>query len=360
VSIEKQISELVSSKVRSLNAYKVPESTGLIKLDAMENPWEWSGEIEERWKQKLSGAQINRYPSADSASLKLALRNLMGIGDDFDIILGNGSDEIIQLLVMLIAHSNRPVLSIEPSFVMYKMLSIWLNVEYVGVPLNSDFSLDTNVILTSIKEHNPAVTFIAQPNNPTGNLFEVNAIREIAQATSGLVVVDEAYIAFSDSDSLHLLDEFSNILLMRTLSKVGLAGLRLGVLIGGQQWLREINKIRLPYNINVLTQISAEFAIDNYHVFEAQTKILRENRATLYSQLVSLEGVDVWPSSANFLLIRVLNKDVVSTHQALKDRGVLVKMLHGSHELLENCLRVNVSTKEENEQLVVALKSVLT
>jgi len=360
VSIEQQISELVSAEVRSLGAYKVPESTGLIKLDAMENPWEWSGDLETRWKEQLSGAQINRYPSADASSLKSAIRNLMGVGDDFDIILGNGSDEIIQLLVMLIAHTNRPILSVEPSFVMYKMLSVWLNVDYVGVPLNQDFSMDVNAILNAIKDNDPAIIFIAQPNNPTGNLFDVDAIREIAKSTRGLVVVDEAYIAFSDSDSLHLLDEFSNVLLMRTLSKVGLAGLRLGILIGSKQWLQEINKIRLPYNINVLTQISAEFAIENYQVFELQTKRLRSNRESLLSQLETIPGVYVWPSSANFLLVRIVDKDVNSVHQFLKDQGVLVKLLHGGHDLLVNCLRVNVSTEEENEQLVAALKSALS
>lgn len=353
------IEKLVPKEIRDLSPYNVPSSEGMLKLDAMENPWTWPDSLVARWIDRLSSAEINRYPSADAGSLKLAIRKQMGVKDQYDILLGNGSDELIQLLIMLVAQSGRPILGVEPSFVMYKTIAKWLNVKYVAVPLNVDFQLDEVALNNEIESSNPAIIFIAQPNNPTGNLFDIDSIKLVIEKSSGLVVIDEAYTAFSDSDLSNLLDDYSNVLIMRTLSKVGLAGLRLGLLFGSPDWIAEINKVRLPYNINVLTQLSTEFALENFEVFEAQTDQLRKNRDLLFQELSVVPGLQVWPSSANFLLVRCLDMDAVYFHRELKNQGILVKILHGSHPHLDQCLRINVSSQEENNKLLEALKLVI-
>lgn len=352
------IEALVSDSVRSIQSYKVADAAGMVKLDAMENPWEWPEAMKDEWSLLLREVNINRYPSASSPQLKSAIQRHMGVSDNDDILLGNGSDELIQIITMMIGHSGRPIMAVEPSFVMYKLVSTWLNVPYVPVTLNADFQLDLPAMLKAIGEHNPAVIFIAQPNNPTGNLFDVDSIGSIAQASDGLVVLDEAYTAFSDSDLLPLLSDYANVLVMRTLSKVGLAGLRLGMLIGAKPWIAELDKLRLPYNINALTQLSTEFALKHFHVFEDQTQRIRENRTALFTALSEFVELKVWPSAANFLLVRSLSVGATELHAALKSQGILVKLLHGAHPLLEECLRINVSSEEENAFLIAALKKV--
>ena len=352
------IEALVPASVRSIQSYKVAESEGMVKLDAMENPWVWPTEMVDEWSALMRGVDINRYPSASAPRLKESIRSHMGVSDDDDILLGNGSDELIQIITMMISQSGRPIMAVEPSFVMYRLVATWMNVPYVPVSLTPDFQLDVPAVLEGIAAHNPSVIFIAQPNNPTGNLFDVASIRRIVGATDGLVILDEAYTAFSESDLLPLLSEFPNVLVMRTLSKVGLAGLRLGMLIGAKPWIAELDKLRLPYNVNVLTQLSTEFALKHFHVFESQTLRIRTNRTDLFSALSEFNELKVWPSAANFLLVKSLSMGAKSLHEALKSERILVKFLHGAHPLLEECLRINVSSEEENALLIAALKKI--
>ncbi|MFT6915099.1 MAG: histidinol-phosphate aminotransferase [Motiliproteus sp.] len=358
-TVQRRVERLIRPDIRALSAYQVPPATGMLKLDAMENPYVWPDAIKQAWLEQLAEVEINRYPQPQAQAVKEGLRKLMGIDKEFELLLGNGSDEIIQILAMAIAGPDSCVLAPEPSFVMYRMIATFCRIDYVGVPLDSHFDLDLAAMLTVIDDRQPALIFLSQPNNPTGNLFSIEKIRRIAEASTGLVVVDEAYTAFTDADSLHLLNDYDNVLIMRTLSKVGLAGLRLGLLVGRPEWISEMEKLRLPYNINVLTQASAVFALANFEVLRQQTEQLRAERFVLLQALQTLPGLQVWPSEANFILVRVTDKSVTETHEGLKQAGVLVKKLDGAHPSLAGCLRINVSTPQENTRLLEALAPLL-
>ena len=354
------VNRWVRPAIRELSAYHVQEAEGLIKLDAMENPYRWPDTLREEWLGLLRTADVNRYPHPQSPGVKEALRESMAIPDDADLVLGNGSDELIQMIAMTLGGAGRTILSVEPSFVMYRMIATFLGLDYVGVPLRAgDFSLDPGSLLAAVEQHRPAVIFLAYPNNPTGNLFDEAALMQIIEAAPGLVVVDEAYAPFTDASFLPRLGRHDNLVVMRTLSKMGLAGLRLGLLAGPAVWLREIEKTRLPYNINILTQLSVAFALRHREVFATQTSAIREAREDLLEAFRARKGVEPFPSEANFILLRLTRARAVDVHEGLRDRGVLVKLMHGSHPLLEDCLRVTVGTPGENQAMLEAFDAVL-
>lgn len=358
--LDERINALVRPEVRRLSAYHVPDARGLVKLDAMENPYPWPGELAEAWLAVLRSAQVNRYPDAGARRLKARLRGVMGVPEEAGLILGNGSDELIQLILLALAGPGRVVLAPEPTFVMYRILALVAGMGYEGVPLGrEDFSLDRRTVLEAIQRCRPAVVFLAYPNNPTGNLHTRADIEAVLEASPGLVVVDEAYTPFAEESFLGELSSHENLLVMRTFSKMGLAGLRLGWMAGSAAWIAQLEKLRLPYNINMLTQLSAAFALEHVHVIDGQTARIRHDRETLYAALNVLEGVRVWPSRANFLLFRVAPGRAPAVHATLKQAGVLVKNLHGSSPLLEDCLRVTVGKPDENDAFLAALRAAL-
>ena len=242
----------IRPQIRALSAYHVPPATGMVKLDAMENPYRWPKEMIEQWLVQLHAVELNRYPDPTASQLLPDLRTVMSVPPNSTVILGNGSDELIQMLLMAMADPHHVVLAPTPSFVMYQLLASVVGMPFVGVPLNADFSLNRNAMLAAIAAQQPAVIFLAYPNNPTGNLFDTQTVHEIIQAAPGVVVVDEAYHAFAGASFMHALPQYPNLLVMRTLSKMGLAGLRLGMLAGSAAWLQEFDKVRFLYNINVL------------------------------------------------------------------------------------------------------------
>lgn len=359
MTVDSRVEKLIREEVRELSAYHVPVAEGFVKLDAMENPYEWSDELKQEWLSLLNKSNVNRYPDASASRVKTQLRRVMHIKDEYDILLGNGSDEIIQLLALAVAKPGCTILAPEPCFVMYRMIASFTQMNYVGVALDKNFDLDVDTMLVAIKKYNPALIFIAQPNNPTGNLFDEKKIEAIIKASAGLVILDEAYTAFTDADFLPWLSRFDNVLIMRTLSKLGLAGLRLGLLVGSPEWINEIEKIRLPYNINTLTQVTAEFALMHYDVFLKQTEQLRQDRTILHQQLTYIKSLTVWASEANFLLVRASVGKAKKIHSQLKEEHqILVKCLDGTHPLLQDCLRLTVGTPVENNQLVQALSKI--
>ncbi len=344
------IDQWVRPEIRALSAYHVPDPGEMIKLDAMENPYTWPDELRREWLDLLAGVDVNRYPDPQAAALKARLRDAMGVPAGAELILGNGSDELIQMLAMAVSGPGRVVMSVDPGFVMYRMIATFCGMEYVGVPLRSDdFSLDIDALLAAVERHQPALLFLAYPNNPTGNLFDAAEIERVIEAAPGIVVVDEAYAPFTDESFMPRLGEFESLLVMRTVSKMGLAGLRLGLLVGPAAWLEQIDKTRLPYNISVLSQLSAEFALRHQAVFDAQTSAIREERGRLFSALRAIDGVAPYASQANFILLRVPEGRALEFFEGLKERGVLVKCLHGAHPLLSDCLRVTVGTPQESE-----------
>jgi len=349
--------QLIRDEIRALSAYHVPDASGYVKLDAMENPYRLPDALRQEIAKLAADAEINRYPDAASTKLKARLRQSMGIGNDMDILLGNGSDEIIQILAMVIAKPGATILGLEPSFVMYKMIAAFTGVNYIGVPLKPDFTLDIDATLAAIERHQPALIFIAYPNNPTGNLFDEAQLARILDAAPGLVVMDEAYHVFAQRSYLGKVGQYPNLVVMRTLSKLGLAGLRLGFLVGRPAWLSELDKLRLPYNVNVLTQVVAERVLAAADVLEGQAAEIRTERARVAAELAAMPGVTAFPSDANFILFRVL--DANRTFEGLKQKGVLIKNLSRAHPMLANCLRVTVGTPQENTQFLTSLKASL-
>lgn len=350
----------VRPQIREINAYHVPNPGKMIKLDAMENPYRWPAEMTAAWADTLRDLELNRYPDPGASQLADSLRVNMQIPDDMGVMLGNGSDELIQIVCMAVAGQGRTVMSIDPGFVMYKMIADFTDMKYVGVPLKQDdFSLDEAAMLAAIEQHQPAIVFLTYPNNPTGGLFDREVMDRIIMACPGLVVIDEAYHAFALSSYMDRLGEFPNLLVMRTVSKLGLAGLRLGVVAGSQAWINEFDKIRLPYNINVLTQATVRFALEYGDVLEQQTAKIREQREVLYQQLSALDGLHVYPSAANFLLVRLKRHSATAVFEGLKQRGVLVKNLDKAGAALRSCLRLTVGLPEENALMIEALREEL-
>jgi histidinol-phosphate aminotransferase len=350
----------IRPEIAALTAYHVQPADGFIKLDAMENPHPFPAGLREGLAAALARAALNRYPSASAEPLKAAIREAMQIPDKHGILLGNGSDEIIQMIAMACAKPDAAMLSVEPAFVMFKLIAAYCGMRYAGVPLRADFTLDIEAMLAAIDREKPAVTFIAYPNNPTGNLFPRRDIRRIIAAcegAGGLVVIDEAYFAFSSESMLDEIDDYPNVVLMRTVSKLGLAGLRLGMLIGRPTWLDEFDKVRLPYNINSLTQAGATFAMQHYGTFLQQAQELMHERVQLNSQLRKIPGVTAFESEANFILVRV--PDAQKTFAALLQRKILVKNTSLAHPLLANTLRITVGTRDENAALLAALTEAL-
>jgi len=360
-SPEERLQQWIKPELLAARAYHVPDAEGLIKLDAMENPYLLPVELQQKILEVITGAEINRYPDPSANDLKQSLRMAMDIPDDMEIMLGNCSDELIQIIALAVAHSGKTILAPEPGFVMYKIIADTVGAEYVGVDLDrNDFSLDSDAMLSEIEKHQPAVVFLAYPNNPTGNLFDEGVISEIIHAASGLVVLDEAYSAFSEKSFMQRLGEFDNLLVMRTLSKSGLAGLRLGILAGPALWLNELDKLRLPYNINTLSQKLAELILSHYDILEQQAEIICANRSGLFEQLQAIDGVHPWQSSANFILFKSTDRsaDVISAE--LLEQGILIKNVSASFHVLKDCLRVTVGTEAENKAFIAALKLALS
>ncbi|RJG08120.1 histidinol-phosphate transaminase [Noviherbaspirillum cavernae] len=346
------IENIIRSDVRAIAAYHVPDSDGFVKLDAMENPYTLPQELRSELGQRLADVAMNRYPVPSYTALKAKICSKLGVPAGFDIVLGNGSDELISMLSVACAQPGAKVLAPTPGFVMYAVSGRFAGMEFVGVPLKADFTLDKPAMLAAIAQHKPAITYLAYPNNPTGNLFDADDMVEIIRAVgdSGIVVVDEAYQPFAQHSFMPRLTEFDNLVVMRTVSKLGLAGIRLGYLSASTALLAEFDKVRPPYNINVLTQTAAEFVLDHVDVLDAQAASLRAERAKLAAALASMPGVNVFPSAANFLLLRVSGAahDANRVFSALLEHKVLIKNVGKMHPLLENCLRVTVSTPEEN------------
>ena len=343
--------ELLASK-----AYAVADAEGFIKLDAMENPYGLPAALREQWLESLADAPLHRYPDAHPTLLMEGLKAHIGLPAGIELMLGNGSDELIQILVTAVAGSRRPIMAVDPSFVMYRLLAQQLGLPFVGIPLDADFQLDLPAMLAAIAAQQPAVIFLDWPNNPSGSLFPETDLEAIVAAAPGLVVVDEAYHAFSQRTFADHLGRTPNLLLLRTMSKEGLAGMRLGMLAGPAAWIQELDKLRLPYNINVLTQRSASFYLRHTEVLNAQAEILRVERERLF-QAISACGLSVWPSAANFLLFHAPGRAAV-LFSGLRAGGVLIKAFTG-HPRLGEYLRVSVGTPAENDRFLAVLESLL-
>ncbi|MBP0600038.1 histidinol-phosphate transaminase [Herbaspirillum sp. LeCh32-8] len=358
-SCEQLIAGVIRPLVRDWHSYHVPSAQGMVKLDAMENPYELPAALREELGRRLAQAPLNRYPVPSYTRLKQEICSKLDVPAGYDVLLGNGSDELISMLSQACSMPGRKVLSPEPSFVMYQISAQVAGLEYVGVPLRADLTLDLPAMLAAMALHRPVITYLSYPNNPTGTLFDAADVLRIVEAAApyGLVVVDEAYQPFADASLMSALPQFNNLVVMRTVSKLGLAGIRLGYMAAAPALLREFDKVRPPYNINVLTEAAALFVLEHLDTLQAQAAQLCRARTALTAQLAALDGVEVFPSAANFVLIRV--PDAEKVFAALVARKVLVKNAGKMHALLQNCLRITVSTEQENAAFLAALQGAL-
>jgi histidinol-phosphate aminotransferase len=351
------VAAVVRPEIRALSAYTTAPAKDMIKLDAMENPFALPDEVRDRLGAALAQVAVNRYPDIAADRVKRALAVAFGIPDTLALMLGNGSDELIQLITVALARPGAAMLAPEPSFVMYRLNAIHAGMRFVGVPLASDFSLDRDAMLAAVERERPALTFLGYPNNPTGNLFSGNDVAAIIRASPGLVVVDEAYAAFADASFLTRIAEFPNLLVLRTVSKVGMAGIRLGYAIAAPEWIAQLDKLRAPYNVNAFTQAAAVALLADPGWMADQAAIIRAERSRLGAALARLPGVTVFETQTNFLLARVPDADLL--YDGLRQRRILVKNVHSWHPLLANCLRITVGTPRENDALLAALSGLL-
>jgi histidinol-phosphate aminotransferase len=349
----KDISRLIKPQVRKLAAYHIDETPCRIKLDAMENPFPPPDQVSREIGKAVQQAFINRYPDPSATKLKKAIATLWGMDPDL-MLLGNGSDELIQAIILAFGG---PVLIPVPTFAMYAVTSQALSQNIVAVPLGKDFSLDPDRMLKKAKEVKAKAIFLACPNNPTGNRFSDAAVRKILNKATAAVVIDEAYFDFSRKTYLPDLRKFPNMIILRTLSKIGFAGLRVGALAASPMVIKELNKIRLPYNINTLSQAAAVVALKHKSIIDRQISLLISERETLYNVLSQMKGVTAYPSETNFILFKT-STDATRIYKKLKQAGVLTKNLNKPGPL-KNCLRVTVGKPEENSEFIAELRNIL-
>ncbi len=374
-TISNLIKRRIREDVRSMHAYAIQDSHGLVKLDAMENPHRLPSDLQAELGRRLGAVALNRYPDARVDDLRRALADYVQMPVGYDLMLGNGSDELIALLAMACdvacdaSTGFKPViLAPEPGFVMYAVSARLQGLDFVGVPLAQDFELDPVAMLEAIAKLQPAIVYLAYPNNPTANLWDADAMKTIvaaAREAGSLVVIDEAYQPFSSRTFLDVIaanpGEHTHVLLMRTLSKFGLAGVRIGYLMGCTELIAQINKVRPPYNISVLNTECALFALEHAAVFAAQAADIVIQRARLQQAFTGIKGIKAYPSDANMILVRFdgAQNRAQTVFESLKARGVLVKNVSKMHPLLSNCLRITVGTADENMLLLAALQETL-
>lgn len=355
-SLDRLIATRIRQDVQSMHAYAIQDSRGMVKLDAMENPHRLPPALQEELGRRLAAVALNRYPGERIEDLRQALARHAKLPEGFGLMLGNGSDELISLLAMACDVPGATILAPLPGFVMYGMSAQLQGLKFVGVDLTPDFELDEKAMLDAIALHQPAIVYLAYPNNPTANLWNDATIERIVEAAPGLVVLDEAYQPFASRSYLDRVARHQHVLLMRTLSKFGLAGVRIGYMMGPARLVAEVDKLRPPYNISVLNAEAALFALEHEDVFAGQAAELKRERGRIQSALKEM-GLKAWNSDANMILVRV--PDPAASFEGMRARKVLVKNVSRMHPLLAGCLRLTVGTADENAQMLAALRATL-
>ena len=359
-SLHPRLIRLLRPDVQGLHAYAVQPSAGMVKLDTMENPYGLPATLRQALGERLAQVALNRYPAERIDDLKAALARHAQLPEGCELMLGNGSDELISLLTLALDVPGHVILAPLPGFVMYEMSAKLQGVRFVGVPTTADFELDLPAMLQAIEQHRPALIWLAYPNNPTANLWDASAIEQIIEAAPGLVVMDEAYQPFAERDAMPWMQRHEHVLVMRTMSKFGLAGVRIGYLMGRSALVRELDKLRPPFNVSVLNAEAALFALEHADEYERQAAAIRSERERIFSALQALPGLKPYPSQANMVLVRLPESiPAAGVFAGMKAQGVLIKNVSALHPLLSNCLRITVGTVEENTRMLEALKASL-
>jgi len=356
-ALSERMTRFLRADIQGMHGYAVQPSAGLVKVDTMENPFRLPAALRRELGERLAEVALNRYPAERGDVLRTELARHARMPEGCDIMLGNGSDELISLLTLAADVPGNVVMAPLPGFVMYEMSARLQGLQFVGVPLTADFELDGPAMLAAVREHQPALLYLAYPNNPTANLWDDDVIDALIQAAPGLVVIDEAYQPFAARDSLERLRRHEHVLLMRTMSKFGLAGVRIGYMMGRQPLIAEIDKLRPPFNVSVLNCEAALFALEHVDEYARQAAAIRAEREKLLRELQALPGIKAFPSEANMILARV--PDAKRVFEGMRARGVLVKNVSGLHPLLAGCIRITIGTPEENPQTLAALYGAL-
>lgn len=350
----KDTANFIRDDIKAMSAYRIADlPEGFIKLDAMESPYHPFArfpELSNEWLRLIAQAPIHLYPNPAASGMQETLRKAFDIPESAAIALGNGSDELIQFMTLLVAQSGATMLAVEPSFVMYRHNAELYGMNYVGVPLNEDFTLDFPAVLSAIDKHQPALIFIAYPNNPTGVCFRREEVEAIIRAARGIVVVDEAYGAFSRDSFLPQAGSVENLVVMRTISKIGFAGLRIGYAAGSPAVMDELAKILPPYNMNQLSLATTKFALQHHDAIQTTIDILKAERERVFNELSAIGRLKAFPSEANFITVRVPDADAL--FNTLKENRILIKKLHGTHPLLAQCVRITIGSPGQNDAVL--------
>jgi len=351
------IQEMVKKNIRELKAYKPEEILCPIRMEANENPFTINSTLKERVLESISKISLNRYPDSLATDLRELISRKSGIKPE-NIIVGNGSDELIQMLIAAFCEKEDKVLFPVPTFSMFGIIAKSFGVGTIEIPLDSEWDIDLAEIKKSYDKDLPKITFLSTPNNPTGNCFSEIKILDIIEKTSSLVVVDEAYADFCGKTFIDQLKQSKNLIILKTLSKIGMAGLRVGYLVASDEIINVLHKVRLPYNSNSLSQEAAKVILENNEIVESQVQQIIKGREFLLKELKKLQGegggITPFPSNANFILFKT-EKDADAIHRNLTEEGVLIRNLN-SEGPLKNCLRVTVGQPEENNAFIKALK----
>jgi histidinol-phosphate aminotransferase len=285
-----KLQDVVKKNILKQPGYKALDLNGAIKLDANENPFSLQEPLKKNLLEAMEKIALNRYPAAGAPDLRTRFAQYYGVDQDM-IMPGNGSDELIQILCMALQGKTKGVLVPVPTFVMYKIIGVNTGNKVVEVPLDKNYDLDLKAMLGAIVDKFPALIYLSYPNSPTGNCFSKDKIEAIIRKSPGMVVVDEAYASFSGDSLVPLLKKYDNLVILKTLSKLGLAAMRLGFLIGNKELVAQLDKVRLPYNVNSFSQTAAGFFLDNREEFDRQVAAIVKEREKLYSGLNDIPGI---------------------------------------------------------------------
>lgn len=340
-------------ELRGLRAYEAEDAEGLIKLDANENPCTPPAGLMKRIGTAAAALELNRYPDPAATALRRVLADRCGWVPE-GILLGNGSDDLILLLLAACGGDGATLLVPTPTFSMYRHIAITLGWRVEEVPLTQAFGLDETALLKRAASSSPRLSVFASPNNPTGNLFDRGVMERYLRVAPGIVVIDEAYHDFAGTSVVELLAEHRNLVVLQTLSKIGLAALRLGILLADAQVVGELNKVRLPYNVGSFSQVAAKMVLENPVFLEGQIRVILAERERIAAVLSRLPGVTTFPSDANFILLRT-GRPSRDVFDALRRRGILVRDLGGKPGVLQGCLRVTIGIPSENDSFLEAM-----
>jgi histidinol-phosphate aminotransferase len=352
---------LVKPSVRAMGAYTLRPYEPRIKLNQNENPWDVPDEVKARIAAILADRPWNRYPPFVASNFIAAVAEATGWPAE-GILVANGSNELIQSVLAVVVGPGTSVVIPEPTFTLYRLMTEVNAGEVVSVPLADDLRFDVDAIIRAARAHRASVVVLCTPNNPTGATLTADEIVRIHDETEALVLADQAYVEFGGADAIPLLREHPRLVVLRTFSKaMAMAGLRAGYMLAHPALTAEVNKAKLPYNVNFFTEVAAAEVLRARHLLEAGVAKLREERDRLIREMSAIPGLRVYPSEANFWVFRVESPKITHTtlfQRLLDEHGILIRDV-SKYPMLEDCLRVNVGAPEENDAFLGAVRAIM-